>query len=110
GLAWDDKHLHVAWRVKANTAMRNAGQDPRLLFKSGDCVDVMLSGVTDLRLLIAPKDGKPLAVLYERSVPGTAEAARAAFSSPWRTVFFDRVAPLTTAQVAIAPYQGGYLV
>ena len=110
GMAWDEKNLHLAWRVKADTAMRNAGQDPRLLFKTGDCVDVMLTGATDLRLLIAPKDGKPVAVLYERNVPGTPEAARAAFSSPSRTIFLDRVAPLTTALVAIAPCPGGYLI
>lgn len=110
GLAWDDKSLHVAWRVKSDTAMRNAGQDPRLLFKTGDCVDVMLTGATEMRLLVAPKDGTLMAVLYERSVPGTPEAARAAFSSPSRTIFLDRVAPLGTAQVAIAPCPGGYLV
>jgi hypothetical protein len=110
GLAWDEKSLHLVWRVKADTTMRNVGQDPRLLFKTGDCVDLMLTGATDLRLLVAPQDGKPVAVLYERSVPGTPEAARATFSSPARTIYLDRVAPLAAAQVAIAPYPGGYLV
>ncbi|MBA3936035.1 MAG: hypothetical protein H0X38_01105, partial [Planctomycetes bacterium] len=103
GLAWDEHDLHVAWRVKAAAPMRNVGQDPRLLFKSGDCVDLMLAGATNLRLLVAPLDGRPVAVLYEQSVPGTPAAARAGFSSPARTIFFDRAAPLAAAQVAAAP-------
>src|SRR5690606_32767446 len=42
-LGWDDQHLYIAWRVTAaHPAMRNAGPDPRLLFKSGDCVDLMI--------------------------------------------------------------------
>ncbi len=109
-LAWDDRFLHLAWRVQADGAMRNAGQDPRLLFKTGDCVDLMLTGATDLRLLVAPRDGEAMAVLYERSVPGTSNDARAGFSSPSRTIFLDRVAPLANIPVAIAPCPGGFLV
>jgi len=40
---YDDQHLYLACRVlAASDRMRNAGQDQRLLFKTGDGVDLML--------------------------------------------------------------------
>src|SRR5207247_7870850 len=40
---YDGQNLYLAYRVRApRDRMRNAGQDPRLLFKTGDAVDLML--------------------------------------------------------------------
>ena len=97
-LSYDNENLYVAWRHwLPGSSLRNAGQDWKLLFKTGDCVDLMLGpekgnkGVGDLRLLISSMGGKPVAVLYRKNVPGTAEKDRVPFSSPWRTIYFDKV-------------------
>ena len=63
-----------------------------------------------MRLLIAQVKGKPLALLYRAVVPGTAEGARVPFSSPWRTITFDRVVTVKSVTVASAPTPGGYIV
>ncbi len=113
---WDQQKLSLAWRVFARSQKpRNAGQDERLLFKTGDCVDIMLKtdGAADgVRLLVSAMGDQPVAVLYEKTVPGIAEADRVGFSSPWRTISFDRVRRIQGegVEVAIAPFDGGYLV
>jgi hypothetical protein len=115
---YDDTNLYLGYRVFANTGrMRNAGQDALLYFKTGDCVDLMLSpsnGVRDagnLRLLITQTGNQPTGVLYVKSVPGTPAKARVPFGSPWRTIFFDRVEVQPAGvQAATGPIAGGYFV
>ena len=122
---YDAEKLYLAYRVKSPTGrMRNAGQDEQLLFKTGDCVDLMLRAdpgekggdkAADkqpggVRLLVSVLGDKPVAVLYEKTRPGTAKDARVPFSSPWRTIYFDRVRRLADAKVVTAPAKGGYLV
>ena len=94
--------------------MRNAGQDDHLLFKTGDCVDVMLQpepAVKDQgakRLLISMIDNHPVAMLYEQGVTGIAAKDRVPFSSPWRTIYFDRVRRLADVTITARPQGGGY--
>lgn len=109
---YDADNLYLAYRVYASTGrMRNTGQDYRLLFKNGDCVDLMLVAQSSgLRLLFSVMGDKPAVVLYEKSVPGTAEKDRVAFSSPWRTIHFDRVTQPADVKVATGPVNGGYCV
>ncbi|MCY3022784.1 MAG: hypothetical protein NTW87_27715 [Planctomycetota bacterium] len=108
---YDADNLYLAWRVYAPAGkMRNAGQDYRLLFKNGDCVDMMLGSSGGLRLLISAMADKPAVVLYEKTVPGTAEKDRVPFSSPWRTVYFDRVTQPDDIKVATGQAPGGYFV
>jgi len=116
-LCHDGENLCAAWRVYAPSgAIRNAGQEYRTLFKTGDCVDLMLGpeksekGEGNLRLLISAMGGKPVAVLYRKTVPGTPEKERVPFSSPWRTIAFDRVTREETVRVTVSPAPGGYLV
>jgi hypothetical protein len=45
----------------------------------------------DLRLLITMVANKTKAVLYRPVVPGTPDAEKVPFSSPWRTIIFDKV-------------------
>jgi hypothetical protein len=116
---YDDATLYLAWQVRDASPLRNAGQDERLMFVTGDGVDLMLRSDPeaegnapckgDLRLLLTVKDGKPLAVLYEAVVPGTKPGHRASFSSPWRTVTFDRVRTVE-CPLALKPARGGYAV
>ena len=112
---YDADNLYLAWRVfSANDRMRNAGQDPNLLFKNGDCVDLMIgpekSGMFsgDERLLLSVMGGQNVAIFYEKQVPGT--NSRVPFSSPSRTTYFDRVTRTADVKIASAPINGGYLV
>jgi hypothetical protein len=108
--SYDAANLYVAWRVFAPGRMRNAGQDYRLLFKTGDCVDLMLGSGGGLRLLVSTMGNAPTAVLYEKKADGVAEKDRAPFASPWRTIYFDRVTQPGDVKVAAAPCNSGYLV
>ena len=118
----DEKNLYVAWRVDSGQPLRNAGNEPNLLFKSGDSVDLQI-GVNpdadpkrggpvpgDQRLLIGLFEGKPIGVLYRHRVPGTPENARIGFSSPWRTEYVDQIDRLEPANIGIKPWKGGYAV
>jgi len=114
---YDADNLYLAWRVFApGNRMRNAGQDDKLLFKTGDCVDLMLGpadakgGAGNLRLLLTVMAGRPAAILYEKAVPGTAEKDRIPFSSPWRTIYFDRVGKAAEVKLAAGQIDGGYFV
>lgn len=116
-LTYDAANLYAAWRVYSpSAAMRNAGQDFRTLFKTGDCVDLMLGpekapkGEGNLRLLISTLAGQPVAVLYCKTVPGTPEKERVPFSSPWRTIAFDKVTREDGVKIVIGKFPGGYLV
>ena len=108
---YDADCLYLAFRVYAPAGKpRNAGQDYRLLFKNGDCVDLMLGSGAGLRLLFSVMGDKPTAVLYEKKVEGTAEKDRVPFSSPWRTVYFDRVTLAHDIKVATGPIPNGCFV
>jgi hypothetical protein len=63
-----------------------------------------------MRLLISMYQGKPIAMLYEKSVEGVAPKDRVPFSSPWRTIYFDRVRALPDVKIAMAPIGGGFVV
>ena len=118
----DDKNLYLAWRVDSGQPLRNAGEDPYMLFKTGDSVDLQI-GVDaaanpfrpapvpgDQRLLITLMKGQPVGVLYHHRVPGTKETERIGFSSPWRTEYVDRIDRLDPANIGIKPIKGGYAV
>jgi hypothetical protein len=118
----DKKNLSVAWRVDGGQPLRNTGNEPNLLFKSGDSVDLQI-GVDadadpkrggpvagDQRLLISLFEGKPIGVLYRHRVPGTSENDRVGFSSPWRTAYVDRIDRLDPANIGIARTPTGYAV
>ena len=115
---YDDRNLYLAYRVFApRSAMKNVGQDDRLLFKSGDAVDLMLGPdgskepAGSLRMLMTFKDGKtPIAVLNVKKAPGAGASEKFDFSSPWRTVTFDRVVASRSVTVASTPAKGGYIV
>ena len=110
---YDSENLYLAYVVRGINKFRNAGQDSNLLFKTGDAVDLMVgpagvnkTGAGNLRLLLSQLANKPIAVLYEKTVPGTPAKAQVPFSSPWRTITFDRVTTPSDVKVAIAPATG----
>ena len=115
-LGYDDKNLYVLYEgTGGHATFQNAATSANFAeaFKHGDVVDVMLTtkgglspdrgdaGEGDIRLSFAMVDGKPTAILYDYVLPGTPKNQRYAFSSPWQTVYVDRVVRLTDARMAI---------
>ncbi|MBC8867989.1 MAG: hypothetical protein H8E44_01160, partial [Planctomycetes bacterium] len=101
-LAISGDRLHAAWRTTLKDLLRNSGEIPHALFNTGGGLDLMLATnpaadpkrrspvAGDLRLLVTQVDGKPRALLYEPVSPGST-GEKFPFSSPWRTITFDRV-------------------
>lgn len=93
--------LFVAWRTGDANLLKNTGEMPNALFKTGGALDLMIGAdagadekrgkpvIGDMRLLVAQVKGKTVAALYRAVVPGTKEPVP--FSSPWRTITLDRV-------------------
>ena len=74
--------FYLAYQVTKDRPFSNKGDNWQTLFLSGDCVDLMLStnaasglhsdpAPGDIRLLFSMYQGKPIAVLYRPTVPGT---------------------------------------
>lgn len=114
---YDGDNLYLGYRVFApRGSMQNAGQDNRLLFKSGDVVDLMIgpaqsaNGAGNSRLLMTMMAGQPTVVLNQKVAPGAAATEKFGFSSPWRTISFDRVAQMREVKMASGSIAGGYFV
>ena len=116
----DGKHLQLEFRVQDSSPWVNNGRDWTKLFATGDSVDLQFATdpsadarrkgpvMGDKRLLIAPHEGQPIAVLYEHRL---AEAKNAIeFTSPWRGEKVDNVQRLTGAAIEVKTDQRGYLV
>jgi hypothetical protein len=120
-LAVQDGALFLAFEVKDPTPWLNNGVDKNLLFKTGDAVDFQFAAdpaaspnrnnaaAGDRRLLIASFGGKPVAVLYDYVVPGSA-AQPVMFSSPTQSTRVDRVRVLDEADVRVIKSKNGYTV
>ena len=119
-LAWDAERFYVLFRGRDDRAtFENKGANLVELFKSGDVVDVMLqtrpgldagrtqAGPGDIRLSFAMFEGRPIGVLYDFQVDGF-DGQRVPFSSPWRTVWCDRVAALSDAEIQVKRAGGEY--
>jgi hypothetical protein len=102
--------LYAAFKVDDPNLLNNSGELLENLFKTGGALDLMIGANPaadshrdravegDERLLIARVKGKTVAMLYEpvvagspHSTAGSAKGESAAFSSPLRTLRFDRV-------------------
>ncbi|HLY09225.1 MAG TPA: hypothetical protein VKW04_07995, partial [Planctomycetota bacterium] len=100
-LAIAGDRLYAAFKTGDPTLLRNTGEALPMLFKTGGALDLMLGTDPaanpkrdkpvggDLRLVVTMAKGKPMAALYRAVVPGSPSPVP--FSSPWRTVTFDRV-------------------
>jgi hypothetical protein len=111
-LAIADDRLYAAFKTGEPNTLANSGAAIRNLFKTGGALDLMLGAdpnadsrrnravAGDLRLLVAQVKGKTVAVLYRPVAPG-ATTEPATFSSPLRTIRFDRVDDVSN-QVTLA--------
>jgi hypothetical protein len=109
--------LYAAFKTNEPNLLKNAGDTWQMLFKTGGALDIMLATdvtaspkrtkaeVGDTRILITKMKGKPIAVLYQPV--STIIKASASFSSPWRTITFDRVEDIST-KISFAAKNGCY--
>ena len=116
---YDMDNLHVSYNVKDPTPWKNGGNECRLLFKTGDCVDFQLSPsgnkaakavAGDLRIVMANFQGKPAAVLMKPVAPGAPAGDKFNFTSPVMTVTFDQVKLLADVTPNVAVRGDGYTV
>jgi outer membrane protein assembly factor BamB len=119
-LRTDATHLHLTWKVQDASPWTNNGRDWTKLFSTGDTVDFQFACdpkadpkrrepvAGDKRLLIAPHEGKAIAVLYEHRKPGGGNPIE--FTSPWRGTKVDDVHQLAEAKITVKTEAGGYTV
>lgn len=120
-LAADATHLHLTWRVQDASPWVNRGRDWTKLFATGDTVDFQFGADPkadpkrrepvggDRRLLIAPHDGKAVAVLYDYRKPGGG-GSPVEFTSPWRGAKVDDVRRIAEAKIEVKTEADGYIV
>ncbi|MFA6293808.1 MAG: sugar-binding protein [Victivallales bacterium] len=120
-LAYDDKNLYAFFDVTDPTPWINEGKDFTRLFKTGDALDIQLStnqGAKsgdqptegDIRIVIAPFNGKASAVIMAPVDKKAQGELRKVYTSPVITRAFDRVEVLKDAVVAVKTRDGGYCV
>jgi hypothetical protein len=102
-IAVSGSRLYVGYRTGDAALLKNSFEIPLAPFKTGGALDLMIGTQAnaslkrsfpvagDLRLLVTIGNGKPRALLYRAVVPGTKEIDKIPFSSPWRSITFDRV-------------------
>ncbi len=105
-LAVAGDRLYAAYKTGEPHMLNNAATSLPNLFKTGGALDLMIgadpkadpkrsrAAAGDVRLLVAMVKGKPVAVLYRPVAPG-AGGEGVHFSSPLRTITFDRVDDVT---------------
>jgi hypothetical protein len=111
GQVWltrDATNLVARYVIADSSPLRNAGRDEKLLFKTGDSVDLQLDlgDQNHIRLLMTETRDGPIAVLYRYHVPGTTEPVR--FWSPTGEVTVDRVETATAVTLQIERTATGY--
>ena len=100
--------LFAAFRTGDAKLLQNSGESTALLFKGGGALDLQLNTrESGLRLLVTQVAGKTRATLYRPNVPGT-QTAKVKFSSPNRTVEFDRVDDVSSQVTLAGDGNGGY--
>jgi hypothetical protein len=121
-LAYDAENLYAMFEVTDASPWKNHGKDFRQLFKTGDAVDLQLTvdpsrrrrgdqpNEADLRLLFAPLEGSPIAVLMKPIDGSAAKSAAADYHSPVGDKHFDRVALLDAAAVQVTVEPDKYTV
>ncbi len=114
--------LFVAWRTDDANLLKNAGDAPNGLFKTGGALDLMIgtdpkadpkrAGAVpgDERLVVAQVGGKTRALLYRAVVPGTADKDKVPFNAPWHGITLDRVDDVSAQVELIANGSGNYAI
>ncbi len=109
-LAISGDRLYAAYQTGDRDLLRNDGSNRPLLFKTGGALDVMLDAVPGgERLLVTQAGGKTAAMLYQ---PRTSNGKTSPFefTSPQRTLKFDRVEDVSSQVTLASDGQGNYEV
>jgi hypothetical protein len=102
-LAVSGDRLFVAYKTGNLSLLKNSGELPLSPFKTGGALDLMIRAghpddrvpnkliKGDSRILVTLVDGKTYALIYRAIVSGVSDINKVLFSSPTRTVAFDKV-------------------
>ncbi|MEI6518664.1 MAG: hypothetical protein WCO98_01255 [bacterium] len=113
-MAYDFDNLYITAKVQDDSPFKNSADNPTMMFKGGDAVDVTLgldpkadpkrtmAVAGDIRILIGVVRGKPVAVLYKPVDPTAPADKHAKFTSPVGQTLMDRVEVIQDAKIAIA--------
>ena len=110
--------LYVGYQTGNSTLLKNTGEIATAPFKTGGALDLMIRTNAasnqstpiegDLRLLVTIINNKRTALLYRAVVPGTKVSEKVPFSSPWRTITFDKVEDVSNQLEFAATKDGNY--
>jgi hypothetical protein len=112
-LAYDDTNLYVLFRVIDSSPWQNEGKDYRMLFKTGDALDIQMnvnpttpysrSGLlpSDVRIIVARLGDRPVAVLMKPMDSGAEAGKGGTYESPICNTHFDRVEIIPDARVSV---------
>jgi len=107
-LAVSGDRLYAAFKTGNGGLLNNSGDNLPNLFKFGGALDLMIGATPGgERLLVTQVKGKTTAMLYRPRVPGTTSEP-VAFSSPLRTIKFDRVDDVSDQVTLAGDGQGNY--
>ena len=118
-MMYDDQALYVFFSVQDISPWKNTGKDWTRLFKTGDCCDLQFSSDPgagrhtapkpgDIRIVFAPFEGKPTAVLMRPVDPSAPKDLHKNYSSPIGQVNFERVEQRSDIKVAVKQTGRGY--
>ncbi len=117
---YDNTNLYLEYYTADSSPWINNGSDWTMLFKTGDSVDFQIgtdpgakanrskAEKGDLRLLIAPFQGKNIAVLYIFVNPTRSNPNLVEFASPWRSYAVADVRKLDNVVIKVEPSSGSY--
>ncbi len=118
--AYDKQNLYVAFDVQSPYQLVNAFEDPRLIFKGGNLLDIQLAtnpaanpkrkkpAPGDLRILVTRQQGKPVAMIYRPKIQGF-RGKPIVLTSPTGTESFDSIAGTDRIGLEYKPKSGGFL-
>lgn len=112
--------MYFAFRTGDSKLLNNTGEFDTAPFKTGGALDIMISNNPnanpkrttatdgDMRLLVTIVKNKPYALLYKEVVAGTKQTDKVPFSSPQRTITFDKVENISDKIEFAASKDGDY--
>jgi hypothetical protein len=114
--------IYFAFRTGDAELLKNSGDIENALFKTGGGLDIMIgtnlsskntrknAEEGDVRIVVTIVNKKPKALLYRAIVKGTKQADKVPFSSPQRTITFDKVEDISSKIEFAASGSGDYEV
>lgn len=115
-LALDKNYLYGAFNVSDDSPFVNNGTDWKMLFKSGDSINIELGldkspqiSVNDIRLLIAPYKNVNIAVIYRYKLDGLKTQPNI-FGSPVGKVRVDKIEQIKNAVIKVKRFRKAYFI